>query len=54
MGIIRMFMPSPRRHDEEIAGLPREALTVDDRITLALEGVIDSAIRLPMRLGVHA
>ena len=54
MGIIRMLMPGPRWYDEEIAGLPSEVHAVNDRITLSLEDVIDSAIRLPMCFGVHA
>src|SRR6266850_2845065 len=53
IGIIRMLMPSPRWHDEEVAGLPGKALAVNDRITLSLEGVIDGAIRLPIRLSVY-
>jgi hypothetical protein len=51
IGIIHMLMPSPRWHDEEVAGLPGKALAVNDRITLVRENVIDGAVRLPMRLG---
>jgi hypothetical protein len=54
MGVIRMLMLCPWRCDEKAAGLPGEALTVDDRITLSREDVIDGAIRLSMRPGVHA
>jgi len=39
-----MLMPSPRCYDEEVAGLSSEALIVNDRITLSLEDVINSAI----------
>ena len=53
-GSIRMFMPGPRWNDEEIAGLPREALTVDDRITLALEGVKTALCVCRCALRVHA
>jgi hypothetical protein len=52
--MIRMRMPCPWRYDEKVIGLPREALTVDERITLSLEDVIGGAIHLPMHPGVHA
>jgi hypothetical protein len=34
-----MLMPSPQRYDEEVAGLPGQALAINDGIFLSQEDV---------------
>src|SRR3546814_18686171 len=45
-----MFVIHPRRHDEDVALLPVEALAVDDRMALSLGALIDEAAGLAVRL----
>ena len=46
-----MAVPAPQRHDEAVALLPFEFLTVDDRRAVSSKSVIDGAAIVPMRFG---
>src|SRR5262245_53679948 len=51
---IRMLVPGPRRHREEIPLAPVEALAFDHTEALSGENMIDGAARLAVCLCLHA
>src|SRR5919109_4457607 len=51
---VRVLMPGPRRHHEEIPLAPVEALALDHTKPLPGEHLIDGAARLAVRLCLHA
>src|SRR5712692_2213055 len=52
--LIDMFMPGPRRNDEEIAALPVKAFAVDDRVSSSLKNMINGAAHLTVGPRVDA